>query len=675
MPFDEYEDDDAYGRVRDSNYHDRRFCNLRCRVNCYNGADDYHHEDPDSLVTCLRQTLPSPFRELEFFPRTGWNYCPSTRNTPGYDRLGQRRLRRRRNKEHIRNEYSEDTSTSNFIPGSSTKMIFPPSWTSIFSSGMNANNIKISNDKSGSHNPKPPTPGGEHNTGTDIKSNNSNKNDKNEDNSDHDEIHPSDQKRLKLSNDDATVVTISTAGESSSCTVNSSKKNESTASSMSSLSSGAHIEKQQGKQQTHKDKPSTKIGSLPPKASLYQWYGKKPRKIQLKAAEQYVTWDNGRMSHEQLFTSVFICPITKEAFLAGPWSGNGEVATEGVAKASDSGNRNKNSKTSFIALPDEDGIYWYPRKTMAEHAVAARACDCLLMREGINIDDGRMGGLVPYWPSQRPTWPLNRIPNRILECLPLYQQKTNDSLLSSNDSLIKGKVSSAIPTTFENKNSIFSGKREKDDKTKQTDAHSASTAEGIINKRKVRGRSHDQIRRKVSKKKIDRKDNNSVKPRQQRETKKCRAQRIASGRQEHQFQHRQQAFRGNIRSTREQPQSVSTTQYFNNQQTQYQNQHSSFFQQQYQQYQHRSEPSNNNFQHVGGIHNIHYLPQQQKSTPPPPPPPPQHQNLAPPPPPPLTPIRHHINYPLDFSNQHQHHHLHGSFENNQNNNNNINPYL
>ena len=191
-------------------------------------------------------------------------------------------------------------------------------------------------------------------------------------------------------------------------------------------------QKQQQQQQQQQSKSSAKTEPMPPKAALYQWYNKKPRNIQLKAV-QYIIWDNGRMnnSSHQLFTSLFICPTTKEAFLAGPWNGTTvEGATEDAAAATtNDGCKNKNS----TVLPDKDGIYWYPRKIMAEHAAAARTWDCLLMREGTNFDGSRLGELEPYWPSQRPPMPLNRIPARILETLQISSRNQIRSKSSVNN--------------------------------------------------------------------------------------------------------------------------------------------------------------------------------------------------------------------------------------------------
>ena len=157
------------------------------------------------------------------------------------------------------------------------------------------------------------------------------------------------------------------------------------------------------------DKSGT-AASVAPKAALYQFYGKKPRKTQLKS-EHYITWDNGKPPHEQLFTSIFVCPITKEPFLAGPWIGEESLSAN---NSSDVFTNNANSIYQFV-----DGLYWYPKKIQAQHAAAARAWDCLSMREkGTSSIDYQLGEAEPYWPSQRPPWPVDKIPDRILKQIP-----------------------------------------------------------------------------------------------------------------------------------------------------------------------------------------------------------------------------------------------------------------
>jgi len=590
--FDEYDDDICYGRVRD---------------------------EPNYMVSSLRPMLPSPIRELSFLPRAGWNYQPSTRNAPSLDRLGsgiaerttkatisgkgQRQRGRRRSKDNI-SDHSEDTSTSDCYPKPSTKMIIPASYTSTLS--------------------------------TDKRGNNENGN------------NPSNKKRPKLSypSSTATVVTNSTAGGSSFSTNNTvivsldsetlreEQKDDQVLKALPPSVGTIPIQQKQKQQQQQQQqsKSSAKIGSMPPKAALYQWYGKKPRKIQLKAV-QYIIWDNGRMTHEQLFTSLFICPTTKEAFLAGPWNGTtGEGATEDAAAATTiDGSKNKNS----TVLPDKDGLYWYPRKIMAEHAVAARAWDCLLMREGGNLDGSRLGELEPYWPSQRPAMPLNRIPARILETLQISDnEKTDDSLLSSKHNAIKDIDSGTILTTVDDKKNIQLGTSDNDEKN-------------IDKKHRGRSSSRNQIRRKLS-------VNNDNNPKN-RDMEKYRAQRLSSNSQRaHHYQPQQQQqqrnFPVNQRSTYEQSQSGFTPEYFDKHQVQHhQVQHHQVQHQNQYQNQYNSHIQEQN-QHSGGIYNYHYQQQQQPNPPPPP-----------------APLRNHNNYPTGWNNQH--HQQQRTFGNNNNNNN------
>jgi hypothetical protein len=187
---------------------------------------------------------------------------------------------------------------------------------------------------------------------------------------------------------------------------------------------------------------------LPPKAALYQLYGKKPRRIQLQPND-YITWDNGRPTHQQLFTSIFICPTTKEIFFSGPWDDHPTVATTTTStNATDYSTFSNNNNTSYNNTTvqqqqqqhrhqyiEQNGLYWYPRKALAEHAAAARAWDCIQLRDGtippttttsttstatatLGTIPTLMGKLQPYWPSQRPSFPIDQIPPHILELLP-----------------------------------------------------------------------------------------------------------------------------------------------------------------------------------------------------------------------------------------------------------------
>ena len=102
-------------------------------------------------------------------------------------------------------------------------------------------------------------------------------------------------------------------------------------------------------------------------------------------------------------------------------------------------------KLSDAAERDQDGLYWYPRKIMAEHAAAARALDCLMMREPGGGDGSKnlFGGLKPYWPSQKPRWPIEHIPARILERLSLKPPKNIDQFERGDGDKIDGTQKTA----------------------------------------------------------------------------------------------------------------------------------------------------------------------------------------------------------------------------------------
>jgi hypothetical protein len=156
-----------------------------------------------------------------------------------------------------------------------------------------------------------------------------------------------------------------------------------------------------------------------PRPVLARYYNKSPRNIKTKF-EYFVTWENSiKTPGVTFFTSSFVCPITNEIFFAGPFSARGMQITV------------KKKKMSEVVAPDEDGIYWYPNKKMAEHAAAARALDCLLMRDGgedFNSDD-HFCALEPYMPSDKQTSPSdNGIPDRILEQIVILARNSIQSI-------------------------------------------------------------------------------------------------------------------------------------------------------------------------------------------------------------------------------------------------------
>merc|ERR1712238_268044 len=70
--------------------------------------------------------------------------------------------------------------------------------------------------------------------------------------------------------------------------------------------------------------------NVSPQSVLYHYYETKPGNIQV-TADNYLTWKNNDeygtkkqyRQQQRLFTSIFVCPITKETFLAGPWGEGG----------------------------------------------------------------------------------------------------------------------------------------------------------------------------------------------------------------------------------------------------------------------------------------------------------------------------------------------------------------
>jgi hypothetical protein len=92
--------------------------------------------------------------------------------------------------------------------------------------------------------------------------------------------------------------------------------------------------------------------TAPPKSELYTLYGKDPYRRVLGAGD-YITWNDNGPPHTMRFTSVFVCPVTGEAFKSGGYGKTYEW---------------------------KDSFCWFTSKKLAEHGAAARAYDCLSYR-------------------------------------------------------------------------------------------------------------------------------------------------------------------------------------------------------------------------------------------------------------------------------------------------------
>jgi hypothetical protein len=94
------------------------------------------------------------------------------------------------------------------------------------------------------------------------------------------------------------------------------------------------------------------------KRDLHTRYGSKSKMAITN--NDYFTWDDGGMSHNPKYTSIFLCPISKEAFPSG------------------------SLRTDITAVNDTETraqVVWYSKKISAEHAAAARALDCFRHRD------------------------------------------------------------------------------------------------------------------------------------------------------------------------------------------------------------------------------------------------------------------------------------------------------
>ncbi|CAJ1968812.1 unnamed protein product [Cylindrotheca closterium] len=159
----------------------------------------------------------------------------------------------------------------------------------------------------------------------------------------------------------------------------------------------------------------TVVSDVVPKAVLYSLYGKRKTQIPNK---QYLTWNNGARTHELKFSAIFVCPISREVFLAGRYG-------------------------SFY---QQDGsIIWYNKKSLAEHAVAARAYDCYMLRDGdVNSTPLKLGIDPPYHIHNQPPLPREKIPRPILAAL--------DSMRNMRSPQRKNQMPTVVRPTPPNKN-------------------------------------------------------------------------------------------------------------------------------------------------------------------------------------------------------------------------------
>jgi len=142
-----------------------------------------------------------------------------------------------------------------------------------------------------------------------------------------------------------------------------------------------------------------------PKAQLQQYY--QDRFLVFESIGKYFySFDNGDDQH-QLHTSVFINPTNgTERFGCGRYGGNGQ------------------SPSYETTLEDADGrgtsveVVWYKRKKDAEHAAAARALDCIRLRDSDP-------SLYPKLCSETPYLDMDEAP-----LLPLRFQPELETLLS-----------------------------------------------------------------------------------------------------------------------------------------------------------------------------------------------------------------------------------------------------
>jgi hypothetical protein len=110
-----------------------------------------------------------------------------------------------------------------------------------------------------------------------------------------------------------------------------------------------------------------------PKQILHGYYGKMEAKTQI-SKDDYITWPDGGRDHDRRFTCIFLCPLTGERY---PSCAYGQTDSYEVR----------------VDHETDARVVWYKQKMAAEHAAAARACDCICLRYGSPV---RLGNDPPY---------------------------------------------------------------------------------------------------------------------------------------------------------------------------------------------------------------------------------------------------------------------------------------
>jgi len=118
-----------------------------------------------------------------------------------------------------------------------------------------------------------------------------------------------------------------------------------------------------------------------PKNALSWWYGKRHKDISFTTNHQFTTWHDEGLAHELHFTSVFQCPVTGELFSSGRW---GHESTYKVVEENVETMEEDEEKVDMMGKR-QTSVIWYCKKSLAEHAAAARALDCLSFREGNGV--------------------------------------------------------------------------------------------------------------------------------------------------------------------------------------------------------------------------------------------------------------------------------------------------
>jgi len=141
-----------------------------------------------------------------------------------------------------------------------------------------------------------------------------------------------------------------------------------------------------------------------PKNALSSWYGKRHKNLTIQN-KYFTTWNDGGIPHLLKWTCLFTCPVTGEKFPSGQFGDKSlyQVGLEQDGPEEKDASMMEDTTSEQHSIEEKETmtntrsskdttvpskVVWYNKKIAAEHAAAARAMDCLHLREECVLQTG-----------------------------------------------------------------------------------------------------------------------------------------------------------------------------------------------------------------------------------------------------------------------------------------------